>query len=269
MIVQRRDGQLLLIRQTDHAVLAADLARHWGNASFAAPFPRDPVVFAAEHHDDGWSIWEAAPRVDPTTRRPYQFTALPIAEHVGFYRSGIESVVARDPYAGLLTAMHLAGLYQLRYGTDRHIQPRSLPEDEERLKRRFVDELSQQQQALRQDLPRQGVPAAWLEERRLWCNYKLLQVYDRLSLYFCVAPPRPFVLEPVPVDYDGRESQLTLRPESECRVSFAPYPFDRSPLTVTVRAAVVPDRDYEGNEDFRHAFAKAPIIELRFALCAG
>jgi hypothetical protein len=53
MIVQRRDGQLLLIRQTDHAALAGNLARHWGNASFAAPSPRDPVVFAADHHDDG------------------------------------------------------------------------------------------------------------------------------------------------------------------------------------------------------------------------
>jgi hypothetical protein len=148
------------------------------------------------------------------------------------------------------------------------MQLRTLPEDEERLKRRFVDELSQQQQALRQDLARRDVPTPWLEERRLWCNYKLLQVYDRLSLYFCVAPPRPFVLEPVPVDYEGRETQLTLHPTNERGVSIVPYPFDRSPLPVSVRAAVVPDRDYDGDEDFRHAFAEAAAVELRFELSA-
>jgi hypothetical protein len=269
MIVRRRDGQLLLIRQTDHAVLAGDLARHWGNAGFAAPSPRDPVLFAAERHDDGWLIWEAAPRVDPATRRPHQFTSLPIAEHVGFYRTGIERVMARDSYAGLLTIMHLAGLYQMRYGTDRHTQPRTLPEDQERLKRRFVAELSEQQQALRQDLPRQGVPEAWLEEQCLWVNYKLLQVFDRLSLYLCVAPPRSSFLEPVPLDYEGRETQLSLRPLSERSVSIAPYPFDHSPFPVSVRAGVVPDREYDGDEDFRQAFVAAPVVELQFELRAG
>ena len=269
MIVQRRDGQLLLIRQTDHAFLAGDLARHWGNATFAVPSPRDPLVFAAEHHDDGWLVWESAPRVDSATRRPYQFTSLPIAEHVGFYRAGIESVVARNPYAGLLTVMHLTGLYQMRFGTDRHMQPRTLPEDEDRLKSRVVDELSEQQQALRQDLPRQGVPTTWLEPPHLWCNYRLLQVFDRLSLYFCVAPPRPSTLEPVPTDCEGGETQLNLRPLNEWSVSIAPYPVDRSPLTVAVRAAVVRDRDYGDDEDFRQAFAAASEVELRFELSAG
>jgi hypothetical protein len=269
MIVQPRDGQLVLIRQTDHAVLAGDLARHWGNATFAVPFPRDPLVFAADHHDDGWLVWEAAPRIDPATHRPYQFTGLPIAEHVGFYRVGIARVLERDPYAGLLTVMHLAGLYQMRYGTDRHMQPRPLPADEERLKQNFVAELQKQQQALRHDSPQKGVPPAWLEEKRLWCNYKLLQVFDRLSLYFCVAPPRPFTLEPVPVDYEGGETQLRLRPVSERAVAITPYPFDRDPLPVKVRASIIPDRDYQSDEQFREVFASAPLTDLQFELCAG
>jgi hypothetical protein len=269
MIVQPRDGQLLLIRQPDHAALAGTFARHWGNATFAAPFPSDALVFAADHHDDGWLVWEAAPRVDPATRRPYQFTALPIAEHVNFYRVGIAQVLERNPYAGLLTVMHLAGLYQMRYGTDRHVQPRPLPADEERLKQNFVDELQRQQQSLRHDLPQRGVPPAWLEEKHLWCNYKLLQVFDRLSLYFCVAPPRSSSLEPVPLDYEGGETDLRLRPVSERAVAIAPYPFNRDPLPVTLRASLVPDRDYESDEQFRAVFASARLTELRFELCAG
>ncbi len=268
MIVQLRDGQLLLIRQTDHAALAGVFAEHWGNTNFARPSPRDPVLTAAAHHDDGWLLWEVAPRLDPSTRRPYQFTAMPLAEHVGFYRAGIERVVALSPYAGLLTLMHLAGLYQMRFGTDRHMQPRALSGTEDQMRTKFLGELEQQQEILRRELPQQGIPASWLEERRLWCNYKLLQMYDRLSLYFCTAPPRPIELGPAPLDYDGGETQLTLTPLTERIVAMSPYPFDRSPLTFTLRARIAPDRDYESDTEFRAVFAQAPVTELYFEVCA-
>jgi hypothetical protein len=262
MIVQPRDGQLLLIRQTDHAALAGVFAKHWGNADFVLPSPRDAVIAAAVHHDDGWLLWETVPRLDPSTRRPYQFTA------ISFYRAGIEHVLTLAPYAGLLTLMHLAGLYQMRFHTDRHMQPKALSSGEERMQRQFLDELHQQQQSLRQELPERGVPASWLEERRLWCNYKLLQMYDRLSLYFCTAPPRPATLEPAPQDYEGGETQLTLTPLTERAVAISPYPFDCSPLSFTVRARIVPDRDYESDDAFRIVFAQAAVTELCFEVCA-
>jgi hypothetical protein len=267
MIVQSCDGRLLLIRQTDHAALAGVFAEHWGNAEFAVPSPRDPLIDAALHHDDGWLLWEAAPRVDPATHRPFQFTAMPVAEHVAFYRAGIERVLALAPYAGLLTVLHLAGLYQMRFGTERQMQPKGLSPDDERLQRQFLDELHQQADNLRRELPQQGVPASWLEDRRLWCNYKLLQIYDRLSLYFCTAPPRQAELEPVPRDYEGGETRITLTPLDERRVVLSPYPFDRSPLPLTVRGRLVADRDYESDEAFRAAFAAASMTELQFEIC--
>ncbi len=194
---------------------------------------------------------------------------MPIAEHIDFYRGGIDRVLARDGYAGLLTVMHLAGLYQMRFGTDRQMPARTLSADEERVQRQLLNELWQKQDALGHDLPRQGIPTAWLEERRLWCNYKLLQIFDRLSLYFCMASPHPFTLGPAPVDYEGGETQLTLRPVTERTVAITPYPFDRDPLPLTLRASVAPDRDYESDEDFRAVFAAAPVVELRFEVCGG
>jgi hypothetical protein len=97
----------------------------------------------------------------------------------------------------------------------------------------------------------------------------LLQVFDRLSLYFCMAPPRPATLEPVPLDYDGSETQLTLRPVTERTVVIAPYPFDRDPLRLTLCASVVPDRAYDSDDDFGTVFAAAPVVELRFEVCCG
>jgi hypothetical protein len=269
MILQTRGPNLLVIRQTDHAALAGLFATHWGNGDFAPPDPRSALVTAGTHHDDGWLLWESAPRVDPATRRPCQFTDLPVAEHLGFYRAGIDRVLAEDPYAGLLVSMHLAGLYQRRFGTDRTMPDRALAPGEAEVLRDILAQLKAQQQELREQLPGRGVPAQFLEEAHLWAGYKLLQVFDRLSLYFCMAPPRPATLGPAPRGYTGAETELTLEPRGPGVVAISPYPFDADPLPVSVQAAVVPDRAYDSDADFRSTFAVAPVTTLAFELRAG
>ena len=89
MIVRQDGDRLILILQTDHAAISGWLAEHWGNDAFDRPDPFDSVVYAAARHDDGWIPWEKAPKVDPETRLPYQFTDLPIDEHWGFYSTGL------------------------------------------------------------------------------------------------------------------------------------------------------------------------------------
>jgi hypothetical protein len=269
MILQPHDGHLLLIRQTDHAALAGQLAEHWGNALFSLPVPRQAILVAATHHDDGWLLWEAAPRIDPATRRPYQFTDMPLVEHAAFYRAGISRILAESPYAGLLVNMHLAGLYQRRFGTDPGMQLKPRTPDEEQALLAIMEQLQDQQRTLGAQLPASGVPAPFLEENYLRTNYKLLQVFDRLSLYFCTDRPRETTLGPIPLDYEGRETQLVLRPVDGQTVTVSPYPFDIDPLQVSVRASVVPDRAYDGDEDFRATFATAPTVELSFVLRAG
>jgi hypothetical protein len=266
MILQPRGADLLLIRQTDHAALSGQLAEHWGNADFAPLAPRESVVLAAAHHDDGWRVWEAAPRVDPRTRRPYQFTDLPLAEHAAFYLTGVDAVTERDAYAGLLVCLHLAGLYQRRFGIDPGIPVKPLSPEDERVRAGVLDQLKVREQALRERLGASGMPSEPLADGPLWANYKLLQVFDRLSLYFCTRPPRPSTLRPVPADYDGREVELALGPAGGQAVRVAPYPFDVDPLSVRLRASVVPDRPYRDDDDFRAAFAAAPATELHFEL---
>jgi len=39
MIIQEQGDQLVLIRQTDHAVLSGFFAREWGNEQFTRPEP--------------------------------------------------------------------------------------------------------------------------------------------------------------------------------------------------------------------------------------
>jgi hypothetical protein len=269
MIVQPRGSELLLIRQTDHAAVSGELAEHWGNAEFAPLEPRDSVVRAAAHHDDGWRAWEAAPRVGPRTQRPYQFTDLPLAEHAAFYLTGVDGVAAEDAYAGLLVCLHLSGLYQRRFGIDPGIQVKPLSAEDDQIRSEVIEQLATRQQALRQRLAATAVPARLLEEGQVWANYKLLQLFDRLSLYFCTRPPRPMTLQPAPVDAHGRDTELTLEPLGGTAVRLTPWPFDVASLPVRVRASVVPDRPYRDDADFRAAFAAAPPVELQFELRSG
>jgi hypothetical protein len=226
-------------------------------------------VTAGRHHDDGWSLWESVPRVDAATRRPYQFTDLPVVEHLGFYRAGIDRVLAEDSYAGLLVSMHLAGLYQRRFGSDGSLPTTPPTSAEAEVLHAILAQLKIEQETLREQLRRQGIPARFLEDAHLGVNYQLLQFVDRLSLYFCTAPPRPAILKSVPRDYSGTETELTLEPRGSGAVSLSPYPFDTDPLRVRIPASVVPDRSYESDEDFRATFAAAPVSALEFEIRAG
>src|SRR5215813_44415 len=86
MIVLDQDNQLVVIRQTDHGMLAGFLARHWGNAMFRRPEPFGSFCMAAAEHDNGWTEWEMRPEVDPVAFAPYTFVSIPTAEHMELYR---------------------------------------------------------------------------------------------------------------------------------------------------------------------------------------
>ncbi len=267
MIIQRQGGELLLIRQTDHAALSGALAEHWGGGNFAPPQPRGSMRLAAARHDDGWREWELAPRVNPVTRRPYNFTEMPVGEHFPFYLRGIDSVIRDDLYAGLIVSLHLSGLYRQRYGLDPRLGLERFPPDVRPLVESYLQQLDERIGQLRAQLCQdRNVPAAAIEESAVWRNYRLLQVYDLFSLYFCMAPLRDYMLSHVPTGPGQPDAQLALRPVGDDALAVGPYPFDVAPLRVTVATRSIADRDYDSDDDLRAALADAPGRTLRFEL---
>ena len=65
MIRRRDENGLLLIRQVEHARLAAELAAAVGNDRFATALPRAQVLQAVELHDAGWPLHDDVPTVNP------------------------------------------------------------------------------------------------------------------------------------------------------------------------------------------------------------
>ena len=211
MIVRDAGDAWQVVLQTDHADLSGDFARAWAEQGQG----HESLVTAAERHDDGWAVWEQAPRVD-ADGKPVNFLDVDVRSHLAFYRAGIAAIAEQDPDAGLLVAMHGAGIYRQRYGLDPGLALSRAPEVQE-----LVDAFVAEQEATFGGEPgaRQG-------------DYALLQIYDRLSLYFCMRDVEA-----------GEAAELQgyrLEPLGSWRVRLSPYPFGESPAGFSLVRRLIP-----------------------------
>jgi hypothetical protein len=197
MIVRDLGDAWQVVLQTDHADLSAAFARAWRE-----PLPPS-LVTAAERHDDGWAVWEQAPRVG-ADGAPVNFLDVEIRSHLAFYRAGIAAITEQDPDAGLLVSMHGAGIYRQRYGLDPALGLARRGELQDEVEAFVAEEESKFG----------GSPG----DRQ--ADYELLQLFDRLSLYFCMRDV---------VGGEAAELQsYRLEPVGPWRVRMDPYPFAES-----------------------------------------
>ncbi|MGA2810525.1 MAG: DUF3891 family protein [Candidatus Acidiferrum sp.] len=269
MILQDHGHQLIIIRQTDHAMLSGFFAREWGNDLFTRPEPFDSFRLAAAEHDNGWSDWERHPHIDPATFSPYTFMSVPTAEHIEIYKRGIDRIVQEDRYAGLLAAVHTAGLYDRARATIPGFSAKYVKSSESQIVGDFIQRLRLQQLRLKVDLGADPAMKSFVEEKALQISAQRLEALDRLSLYFCLAPLAESSIDAVPVDEQGREADWELRPQGNNSVILTPYPFRRDPLDVSILARRIPKQRYANDFDLQKEVALAPFFALQFTVSAG
>jgi hypothetical protein len=285
VILQDHGDHLILIRQTDHALLAGFFAREWGNERFTRPEPFDSFRLAAAEHDNGWSDWEQHPQVDSATFSPYSFMSIPTAEHIEIYKRGIDRIVQQDRYAGLLAANHAAGLYDRARATIPGFSAKYVKTNEAQLVADFVQRLRLQQLRLKVDLRADAALQPFIEDKAVQRNALRLEALDRLSLYFCLAPPAEYTIDAVPVDEQGAEADLELRPQSDDAkgeqagerpasasrnaVVLTPYPFRRDPLDISILVRRIPKQRYGNEFDLQRELAMAKFYPLYFTLSAS
>jgi hypothetical protein len=269
MIVQEQGDELILIRQTDHAVLSGFFAREWGNELFRRPEPFESVRLAAAEHDNGWREWELQPQIDPRTRLPYSFMSLPTEEHIALYQKGIERLAKIDRYAAMLVSLHASQLYDRTRATIPGYSAKYVKASETEMVNGFLQALKLQQLRLKVDLRSEPATKDFAQEKLLEINSRRLETLDRLSLYFCMNSPQEATMEAIPVDDQGSEVDLELHPQAGNAVSLAPYPFRKAPLTISILARRVPKRVYTGDLDFQKTLARAPYTAIDFRVYAG
>jgi hypothetical protein len=268
LIIREQGDQLLLIRQTDHALLAGFLAREWGNKEFPRPEPFESFCLAVSEHDNGWSEWELQPTLDEKSRTPYSFMSLPTDEHIALYQRGIERLVKVDHYAALLVSMHCTELYDRARATMPGFSAKYVKSSETGLVGEFVQRLRLQQLRLKVDLRANAATKNLVVEDALKANFDRLEALDRLSLHLCLNPQENCVIDAVPVDNKGDEADLDLRSEGGNVLTLAPYPFKREVLEVSILARRIPKRVYVDNVDFQKTLAEAQYFAIQFTLRA-
>jgi hypothetical protein len=256
MLVRDAGEYWQIVLQTDHADLSGQLARAWGGEGFARPEPFESVVRAATRHDDGWAVWEQAPRLDGDGV-PQSFLTVTVPVHLAFYRAAVEVVCEQDPYAGLLVSMHMSGLYRGRYDVMPALRPRAELEPQLRAQ---VDAFV----AHEEDRQARLIAELGADEAQRWTNYALLQVFDVLSLYFGLVDLEagvPGSFEGVPTAA-GPSTAVTIEPLGPHRVRLDPFPFVASPTELTLARRLVRKRAWEDDEAFQRDLAAAAAETL-------
>jgi hypothetical protein len=220
MIVRDRGDGWQVVLQIDHEDLSGAFARAWADQGSR----HASLMTAAARHDDGWAVWERAPVVDEGGK-PVNFLDVDVSSHLAFYRACIAAVTEQDPYAGLLISMHGAGIYQQRYGRDPSLGLSRAAEAQQ-----LIDAFVAEQEGGFEE--RRAQAGASEDER--WRDYELLQLYDRLSLYFCMRDCENGGGKPV--ELQG----YTLELVAPWRVRMSPYPFADSPAPFELVRRVLP-----------------------------
>jgi len=289
-----KNGSSVVSTQEDHAELSAQFAAHWGNKKFAKLRPYNTMVFATTYHDSGYREWEGNPPVNLAKGRPYAHREdIPSFEPVELrsYAKNVEWLRSQDRYAALLVSMHRTGLWQNRYQT--FTSPKGRLRERSPEIKAAMKEMEATQQEEKNGLGG-GDPKF---EADLWVNYRALQIYDLLSLYFCCdgyipltlpSPPlsgertkergpeddqfeddqlKEDVLAPIRLGYDSQEEvELRITPIGARAVKIEPYPFDVSPLKISVRARIIPRGTYGSEGECLEAYHKAPRQLLTFEI---
>lgn len=245
---EAKNDQWILISQVEHARLAGLLARAWADEAFPVSQRRAEMVAAVDHHDDGWSAWEVAPKVDPQTGRPLDFLETPLTDSLAIWRDSIAAAADKaGPLAGYMVSGHFSAL--LRRSSERWKNPTvnaALADD-------FFRQQGEQQSAW---LAAAHVDRASADRAVAW-----LQLFDVMSLWLCCAERR----EPETFDTPTGQS-LALLPEQAdvYDVRARPWPFEPSRVELTAVGRALPAVKYANPSDL--VTAAATPVTLRWLL---
>ena len=169
----------LAIMMHEHTALSGQFARAFGNDRFEAPQPDDLLFYVVSHHDEGWAEFDRDPVTDENTGLPYNLVETPAEYITVTSRRSPDFNERRHPYCGLLSSMHSG-----RYGLSSLVLIDRIPLQDRPLAERMLDGELIRQDRLKAEIEAEPQAMAWLEEKYLFQNYKQLQFFDTLALYF-------------------------------------------------------------------------------------
>lgn len=224
-----------VILQTDHAAMSGQFAEAFGNGNFAPLSPREPMIHVAAHHDDGWARVDGLVEQNEQTGLPHHLTQTPLPYLVETSASSPAANEAHHPYSGLLSSMHTYGLFNGRYGLSDKVFIDLIPAEHKTSVQAMLDAELARQERLKGMLRQDRETAVWVTDEMLFHNYKLLQFFDTLALYFHTTYYRErgeahFLNVPRTL---GQDITLTIRRIQLDVYTLDPYPFHTPTMAFT------------------------------------
>ncbi|MGH8736866.1 MAG: DUF3891 family protein [Burkholderiales bacterium] len=259
----------LAITMDEHTALAGDFARAFGNASFEHIEPREIMLYVISQHDKGWVAFDAALKTDPRTGLPYNLVETP-AEDITRTSTGSPDFHEKyHAYAALISSMHSWGLYNGRYGMSDKVLIDTIPANERHLADRMLEGELARQKRLKAALAMDPETSEWIASDRLFQNYKQLQFFDTLALYFNrthegAREPATFAHVPISAKHDVT---VGIRPHAPGVYALLPFPFGGQSVEFSFSGRYV--KPHPGSRDFGQALVAAPRIQQRFTVIAG
>ena len=223
-----------VIFQTDHALMCGQIATAFGNQSFSVPDPLAPMVYVAAHHDEGWAKIDARVEMDDTTGLPYNLTKTPLPYLLQTSAGSPAFNEKHHAYSGMMSSMHTTGLFHGRYGLSDKIFIDLIPDDMRVPTKEMITAELERQDKLKKILESDPKTAVLIPDDVLFHNYKLLQFFDTLALYFHMTHEEgrgDSYFENVPQAV-GKDVTITIKRVEPGIYTLSPYPFKEETLTL-------------------------------------
>jgi hypothetical protein len=211
----------------EHTAFSGQFARAFGNDRFEPIQPHDSMVYVISNHDAGWAEFDRDPVTDEKTGLPYNLVETPAKYITVTSQRSPDFNERHHPYCGLMSSMHSWGLYNGRYGLSNLVLIDKIPLVDRPLADRMLAGELDRQKKLKAEIAKNAEAAAWIEEDRLFQNYKQLQFCDLLALYFNrIHASQRDEQELGHVPLNARQDvSVTIRPREPGVYELSPYPF--------------------------------------------
>ena len=258
-----------VITMAQHTALAGRFAREFGNDRFEPVSPRDEMLYVIDNHDAGWADLDSRAPCDPETGLPYNLVSTPFDMIVKTSVGSPDFNSKRHAYCGLISSMHSWGLYNGRYGMSDQVLLDSLAVDNrEKADAMLGGELARQNR-LKEELAQDPEAADWAEEANLFQNYKQLQFFDTLALYFnrthdAARGPNTFTHVPMSATED---TDITIEREGPDVYRLSPFPFREDSAEFWFEGRYM--SPLESGDESGAALEAAPVDRQSISLIAG
>lgn len=255
MIRKEEKEGCFLISQHDHADLAGDVMKYWGNDRFTRPEPYDEVMFAISEHDNGWRSWDSSPKVNPENGYPMNFMEMNFPDQYEIWTTCFKRHAAEHPYASALIALHF------RTFNDRVVNKNPSNKGAKALRAEMDDFVSRM---LKINISNSDFDSLLWHVRT---NLRFVQIGDVISLALCHGWSE-IEINDVPLDYNGSVEIIDIRSDDGKNFIVTPYPFSRPSIGCGIRGRHVNQKKFSSDGELRQKLREIPYETLDFSIRA-